>query len=416
MGDDEDVEGMPLDGLAYLRMVRKEAKTVPSLMVAGAEPVPFFEDAGEGEEGREAFGEIALKYEAELEEELKELDYLNYDDEVNDDEDEAKTEGSKEAKEENGEEEEEYGEEDYYDSDDDDEAFIAPPSPVIEKPATPHETWQNSTLVPVFTHLHEMFHSTPLSKIPPKLPYQIPVGVERWHKFVSESNIPPTFAFLRAVSHDNIVKGLKFITDRLKAGKDVDSSFTIWIWTLFIGVRPYGEIEEENLLTLRAIGKKCISILTKLNERKQLGEYIEEDEPAEEELPPVGSEEYIAEMKRRKYYHYDRKYRPTPNTLATLDMIIGLVGHVWRQRDLFMERIGHGLGKGWEFEDSAVLIEKMMAKKIEGVEKMLAEEQREQKEAEQTKVATAAPDLAATAVEEATTASHDSEDDGEIQE
>src|SRR5690606_1028392 len=121
--DDIEVEGMPLDGLSYLRMVRKEAKTVPSVMVAGAEG-KFFEDSGydvgvEEEEEEEVFsGVMGSKYEEELEEELKELDYLNYDDEVADEN--ALTEpnlGTVPEKKED-EEDESYAGHDYYDSSD----------------------------------------------------------------------------------------------------------------------------------------------------------------------------------------------------------------------------------------------------------------------------------------------------------
>ncbi|RPA74320.1 hypothetical protein BJ508DRAFT_418669 [Ascobolus immersus RN42] len=393
-GDDADVEGAPLDGLSYLRMVRKEAKTVPSVMVAGAEG-KFFEDGGyeveiEEEEEEEVFsGVIAPNYEAELQEELKELDYLNYDDDDNEDaEAEApakSTEGESEGKE--AEETPIDNDYDYYDTSDLDEAYIAPPSPPKAlPPPTPYERWRSSGLLPLFKHLHETFHSTPVSNPPPKSPYDIPVGVERWNKLVTDPTKPPSFTFLRAISHDNAVKGLRFITERLKPGKDVDLSFTHWIWALFMAVRPFGELEEDYLVTLRGIGKKAVTVLAKLEDRKQLGKVPDklEDEAGYIDVSKLDFEDpaYIAEMKRRKYHYYDPRYRPTANTLATLDMVIGLVGEVWGQRDLFMDRISHELGEDWNWKDSEELARVMRIDKIKGYEKMLEEEQREDGEEE----------------------------------
>lgn len=241
--------------------------------------------------------------------------------------------------------EDEFDEEAFYQ---DDDAIIAAPLPeVLPERRSPLEEWTDSTLLPLFRECQKRFHSNAYTSIPPA--YKVPIGVADWQSISRNPSTPPSFSFLKTLTHDNILKGLRYNADLLKPGRDCEPHFTRWLWALLIAVKPWEDLDEESLVTLRNVGKKAAGVLKRLKDAGELEwKSAAEKEAERKELETAIAEGTIKHRKGRRAK--DDKYEPyTPsaNTLATLDMLVSVVGEVWRQRDLLVDRITHNLGRDW---------------------------------------------------------------------
>lgn len=287
--------------------IRSEARTVPAVLIPTTPEIKI------------TMGDVAG---------------LNYDDDAP-----VPVLGEYDDSEDNGEDSPEEGYADWdQDAFDNDEAYIAPPSPPPPVPQiSALSQWHTSSLLPVFHRTREAYHST-IPETPS--PYTTPIGVADWQSLVRDPLRPPTLPFLKSLSHDNILRGLRYNADLLKPGRDCELFFTRWLWALLVAIKPWEDLDEEGLVVIRNVGKKAAQVLSRLKAAGELerGGSAARAPPAEGEVRRPG--------RKSKDDRYD-PYTPSANTLATLDMVVSVVGEVWRQRDLLVERITHALGEEW---------------------------------------------------------------------
>ncbi|KAF8420425.1 hypothetical protein EV426DRAFT_576363 [Tirmania nivea] len=398
--------GPASDGMDYLRMVRSEARGVPSLLIAKAAPmpsVPEYDASDEEIEDGEVYtgvggGEDATEHNFEAE------DY------------EEDTRG-------------------WYE----DGTYIATGTASYpQRPPSPQKlalfTWHDS-LMSTFRQKRKLLHESSPPPSPPSatqgnivpIARPLPHKQEDWIDLIY--NTSPTPSFLWKMDQYTVLKAFKIMVELLKVGTDTPVEQTLWIYGLLL--RCSEVMTPDEVYIVRELGKKAIQVQKKLEMSNCLsgnkkvtpvpatapeGELldsniVEQDEVEGGEIPaencePEGdaykqkdvsnsstalgnslssptvtlqstaegktpSEVPVVEQsssvkpptaldpkavanqrlhkkrKNRKPKNGNYDYIPSANTLSTLDMIISIVGDFFGQRDLLNERRYHSLGATW---------------------------------------------------------------------
>ena len=154
-------------------------------------------------------------------------------------------------------------------------------------------------------------------------------------------NTTPTTGILGQLPQESILLGLRMLESRLTKEQLLKKrSLSLWAWGLLARCRDAGQMVSEDIGILRDLGKKAVSELRGLRTGVEQGlcnaqeqsessglentsDAIKENEH-DDELPSSDNDEDIARL------------------LATLDMIITVVGEFYGQRDLLGGRIVWG--------------------------------------------------------------------------
>ena len=154
-------------------------------------------------------------------------------------------------------------------------------------------------------------------------------------------NTTPTTGILGQLPQESVLLGLQMLESRLTKEQLLKKScLSLWAWGLLARCRDAGQMVSEDIGILRDLGKKAVSVLRGLRVEVEQGldnaeeesgdsgpeiasDVVKVNEP-DEELPLMNSNEHI------------------PRLLATLDMIITVVGEFYGQRDLLAGRIVWG--------------------------------------------------------------------------
>ncbi|KAI5801506.1 hypothetical protein DFH27DRAFT_556998 [Peziza echinospora] len=414
-GLDEDGDaffcGPANDGMDYLRMVRSEARGVPSLLIA-KRPIP-----------------PAISY-------TSRDPGWDYDDE----EDYAELEAGADYAEENEAEEEQDTRGWYVDG-----TYIgAGIAAFPERPPSPNKlallAWHESFMAN-YRRLRALLHdsdnnrrsATSTTKASNAVANDLPLPhrQEDWLDLLH--NTSPTPKFLWRMDQHMILKGFKINMDLIKIGTDTPVEQTRWIYGMLLRCSDTMTADEQYIV--RDLGKRAIHVQKKLEKSNCLSEKkpsenddskqqqvveatdlhnnnhdqedgevleqgnlaptshvgtsridsqpdgpssaangsgiepgneknIESAEPSQtqaeknldtdaipvETAKPTGTGDTSKTQKRRKNRALkdgNYDYTPSANTLGTLDMIISIVGDFFGQRDLLEERVFHSLGGTW---------------------------------------------------------------------
>lgn len=154
-------------------------------------------------------------------------------------------------------------------------------------------------------------------------------------------NTTPTTGILGQLPQESILLGLRMLESRLEKEQLLKKrSLSLWAWGLLARCRDAGQMVSEDIGILRDLGKKALSVLRGLRVGMEQGlsnaeEQSETSGPEnapdaakmnepDDELPSSDIDEDITRL------------------LATLDMIITVVGEFYGQRDLLAGRIVWG--------------------------------------------------------------------------
>ncbi|PWW79928.1 hypothetical protein C7212DRAFT_341080 [Tuber magnatum] len=271
-GGPDDFYGPANDGMDYLRMVRSEAKGVPTLLIAGQKvrrppPLPILPS-----------------------------DTLNYDD----DEPEAISQVV------DGSEEGEIVDEQEGDDDEqgwyNDGAYTAAIDPTAATPVTESPTalslWHN-TLLTSFRSVRQSLHTNPPAPLPLAVSPSLPVRKQRslWQQHIF--NTHPTPKELWGIDQQTVLRLLKWLTQRMtemakhKSGR----CWSQWLWGLLMRLDDCLTADETS--TVRELGKRCLIIRERMAIALQSGRIPddrgeEEAEDGEDEEGNEEAQEFIA--------------------------------------------------------------------------------------------------------------------------
>ena len=154
-------------------------------------------------------------------------------------------------------------------------------------------------------------------------------------------NTTPTTGILGQLPQESVLLGLRMLESRLTSEQLLKKScLSLWAWGLLARCRDAGQMVSEDIGILRDLGKKAVSVLRDLrigmerglataeaqsqsSDQEIVSDAAKADEP-DNELSSSDDDEHITRL------------------LATLDMIITVVGEFYGQRDLLAGRIVWG--------------------------------------------------------------------------
>ena len=161
----------------------------------------------------------------------------------------------------------------------------------------------------------------------------------------------PMPAQLRSMSQDTVFRLLELLQEtHLVKGKNINTVTSAWIWSLLCRLDDVGSMSNDQVFPLRELGKRVVFLQLHFSDPETAAqlealERQEQDEtttlPADAESgasagdevdagAAIGQEAATPSTELTKADHADA----TENTLATLDMILVVVGEVFGQRDL----------------------------------------------------------------------------------
>jgi hypothetical protein len=157
----------------------------------------------------------------------------------------------------------------------------------------------------------------------------------RSHWIRTLSTQPPLPAQIRSIDQPTALNLLEAIADSiLIKATDVNSITSAWIWSLLARLDDVSNLYNDEIFPLRQLGKKALFVLLSFKDPEAARgiEALEDDDDDDDRGspgPPLGSADSAAE---------EINIGPTSNTLATLDMILTIVGQVFGQKDLLQFR------------------------------------------------------------------------------
>lgn len=162
------------------------------------------------------------------------------------------------------------------------------------------------------------------------------------------SSSPPSSAQLRKLSQEDTLSMLQLIRKNyFKRGETLAQNISTWLWALLARLNDVGTMNNDEVFVLRDLGKRALVIQISFNDAAMAAqlEEISRAEAAsdsEEAISPQG--EVHRTMDASSDGKTDTagpsvKSLPDPeSTLATLDMIVTIVGEFYGQRDLLESR------------------------------------------------------------------------------
>lgn len=165
-----------------------------------------------------------------------------------------------------------------------------------------------------------------LAQLPDSCPISFPRSNDRasaeWLRIIS--SMPPLPAQLRSMDQDSVQNLLALVQEQLLAKRTQVSNLTsTWIWSLLARLDDVGTMTNDEVFPIRELGKRAVFLLLSFT-RPELAAGLQSLE--QEGLS-------IAAAKSRQPQNASVA-PPTENTLATLDMILVVIGEVFGQKDL----------------------------------------------------------------------------------
>ncbi|KAI7169546.1 hypothetical protein D0864_15801, partial [Hortaea werneckii] len=176
-------------------------------------------------------------------------------------------------------------------------------------------------------------------------PARSPKARAEWARLLTSTS--PQTAQVKAMDRDTIYSILSIVQEtHLKRSTEIATYTGAWIWALISRLDDVGTMDNDQASSLRELGKKAVLVQLSFRDSdaaQQLEAVGAEEKkaiPNEEDLKPEDDSEKpgnssngsrIVEVEGHPEVHVDLS-RET--TLATLDMIINIVGDVFGQRDL----------------------------------------------------------------------------------
>jgi hypothetical protein len=169
-------------------------------------------------------------------------------------------------------------------------------------------------------------------------------------------NIAPSLAQLQALDQEDTLSMLELIQKHcFKRGETLRPSASAWIWALLAKLNDVGTMNNDEVFVLRDLGKRALVIQISFNDAAmaaQLEEISradaasESDEANTSQHEGQSTEATAADAAKTDTAGSSVTQMLDPeNTLATLDMIVTIVGEFFGQRDLLDSR------RSWDPED-----------------------------------------------------------------
>ncbi|CZT20510.1 uncharacterized protein RCC_06370 [Ramularia collo-cygni] len=172
-------------------------------------------------------------------------------------------------------------------------------------------------------HLPPSMHK--LAELPDSCPISFPRGNNRalaeWYHVLSEK--APLPAQLRSMDQDSIFNLLGLLQEHyLTKVCELNKVTSAWIWSLLARLDDVGTMNNDEVFPLRELGKRAVFLLLSFSSPELAAglESLGQDAPS-----IASTEANQAEIAPQA---------PTDNTLATLDMMLVVIGHVFGQKDL----------------------------------------------------------------------------------
>jgi hypothetical protein len=159
-------------------------------------------------------------------------------------------------------------------------------------------------------------------------------------------NMPPSLAQLQALDQEDTLSMLELIQKRFfNRGETLSPNASAWIWALLAKLNDVGTMNNDEVFVLRDLGKRALVISISFNNAAMAAqlEEISRAEAASESDEPNTSQHDAAKTDTAGS-SVTQKLDPE-NTLATLDMIVTIVGEFFGQRDLLDSR------RSWDPEE-----------------------------------------------------------------
>lgn len=159
------------------------------------------------------------------------------------------------------------------------------------------------------------------------------------------SNAPPSPTQLQQLDQDDTLSMLQLIQIHyFKRGETLGPNISTWIWALLANLNVVGTMNNDEVFVLRDLGKRALVIQISFNDAAMAAqlEDISRAEAAldsDEALSPRGEAKQPADAGKTDIAGSSVKLLLDPeSTLATLDMIVTIVGEFYGQRDLLESR------------------------------------------------------------------------------
>lgn len=203
-------------------------------------------------------------------------------------------------------------------------------------------------LVERFLDQRKQLHMPPSMGKLTELPDSCPISFPRHNNKASAewcqllSTKAPLPAQLRSMDQDTIFNLLELVQRHyLSKNCNLNKITSAWIWSLLARVDDIGTMTNDDMFPLRDFGKRAVFILLSFtNPELAAGleileqEIEQEDDPqTEEEAPSVAAVD-ADKAPSVGGVSSASTTPPTENTLATLDMVLVVIGEAFRQQDL----------------------------------------------------------------------------------
>lgn len=197
-----------------------------------------------------------------------------------------------------------------------------------------------------------------LAELGDDYPISFPQGNNKayaeWHRILSSKSPKP--AQLRSLDPDTVWNILALLQKHyLVKGKNIKTVTSAWVWSLLAKLEEVGNMSNDDIFPLRQLGKRAVFLQLHFRDPEAAAqlEALEAQEtssptpPAgtgdeivlDDDLASIEAESQPLSAARRASQPKVHQAQATDNTLATLDMMLVVIGHVFGQRDLLEFRI-----------------------------------------------------------------------------
>ncbi|KAF7196963.1 hypothetical protein HII31_01881 [Pseudocercospora fuligena] len=247
----------------------------------------------------------------------------------------------------------------------DEDDYMVEDGTYIGRPDTPVDTAEDDTLDAqrVFTEslkdrffiqrdqLHTLPSAEKVAALGEHHPISFPQGNNKayaeWHRLLSSK--PPKAAQLQSLDQDSVFNLLSLLQKTyLVKGRNLRNVTSAWIWSLLARLDDVGSMSNDQVYPLRELGKKAIFLQLHFSnpeaaaqlETLQQGEAAGHEANGGAEISTQYDTDGVATKatERPSSSHSDQSRTfhavASENTLATLDMILVVIGEIFGQRDL----------------------------------------------------------------------------------
>ncbi|KAK0907662.1 hypothetical protein LTR02_005375 [Friedmanniomyces endolithicus] len=236
-----------------------------------------------------------------------------------------------------------------------DDAYIgrAPIGPIMPETAKkvmePQEA-HSKVLKQRFLEMRERMHSSPdeaaLATLDEKHPTTFVAGNKKAYACGAQllRTTMPHLAQIQSLDLDTVGELLKVIKDScLTRGEDLVGTMSVWVWSLLARLDDVGTMNNDEVYAIREFGKRAVLVQLSLHDPAGAAQLEQMQRDAEaERVPTNGSTtDTVANghglnlsANQALPDEKDTILSAAGNTHATLDMIILIIGEVFGQRDL----------------------------------------------------------------------------------